>query len=369
MRHRRYKRHYVQYRKDRNPIATPPESNEAARNSIPFTEHIFSKRAWIKITIKAIVLSIIFAILTSTPLSFIKLPSLPGIYNFFTSTTFLFDFIAMGLVMIIFDGITSRKIWGIEDFFSLLFILLTFSVIQLNILTLIFLTFLSIVAGSFIGGIIRYYSIRMNIKKEVSGAVLFIVIVYLLFVFSLHSDIINPPSVPQHINLPYLTRTQLIEIFGNGHYYETPLSVSAEGIGGSLYVFSTPIKELLIYKVSLANVNANGGYLVLFYNYSFMNWSKVYYVNLTEEIWDTSQAGLLMQQYETSLNKTPNKDIKMGVLNELDYVIITSIDNCSIPNFLIIAQHNNYIAVVSCYGLLCRENAANKLVESISQDI
>jgi hypothetical protein len=331
----------------------------AARYSI-------SRRGWIKITIKAVVLSAIFAILTvSSQINFIKLPSTFGLYNFFTSITFLYDFIVMILVMIFYDVITSRRLWMYENLFSLLIILLAFSMIQLNLFKIVALTIVSIIIGSVIGGVIRYYSIKAGVKSEISGALFFIIAALLLLTLSLHSNLIVSPSIPSNINEPYLTQSQLNSTFGYGTYSENPLSVSGTGIGGSLYVFPTPIKELLLYNVSLADVEANGGYLVTFYSFTFVNSSKIIYANLTQQVWNTPQAGLLMQDYELSLSKVPNTTVKIGSLNGFNYVALTSIGNNSTPNFLIVGQNNNYITFISCYGLLCRENEMNSLLQDM----
>jgi hypothetical protein len=175
--------------------------------------------------------------------------------------------------------------------------------------------------------------------------------------------------VVSNINKPYLTQIQLSGIFGYGFYSENPLSINATGIGGSFYVFPTPIKEDLSYGVSLADITANGGFLVTFYNFTFVNSSRTMYANITAQTWDTPQASLLFSEYALSLKKTPNTYITLGSANGTQYVLEEGVVNNTAPSFLIVAQRSNYITFLSCYGLLCTSKNAFALINQTSSDI
>ena len=328
-----------------------------------------NKRALIKIAIKSIVLAMLVLILSMGTLGIIKENQNLGVLDYFTSLVFLTNFVVLIFLMIVYDAIASKRLYMYENFIAILLMSLAISYTNLSLFLVTVVTFVSVFLGAIIGGFLRMYAIKANIKRNVSGAIFLVVIILFAYIVALHTNYFAPPPIVTNINKPYLTHVQLNNIFGYGHYSENPLSINTTGIGSSLYVFPTPIKEDLLYGVSLADVTANGGFLVTFYNFTFVNNSRVMYVNITEQTWDTPQASLLFSEYALSLKKTPNAYLKLGSINSMQYVLEEGVMNNTTPSFLIVAQESNYMTFLSCYGLLCTNKNALALINQTSSDI
>lgn len=327
------------------------------------------KRALLKITIKSIVFAILVFILSSGTLGIIKENLNLGILGYFTSLAFLYNFFILIFLMAIYDAIASRRLYMYENLITVLLISLAISYLSLSLFLVAAIVFVSVFLGAIVGGFLRMYATKAGIKKSVSGAISLIIIILFAYVIALHTNYFAPPTVIINVNKPYLTQSQLNNVFGYGIYSENPLSISATGIGGSLYVFPTPIKEDLLYDVSLSSIAANGGFLVTFYNFTFVNNLRVMYANITAQTWDTPQASLLFSEYAVSLKKTPNNYINLGLANGMQYMLEEGVMNNTTPSFLIVTQESNYLTFLSCYGLLCTNKNALALINQTSNNI
>lgn len=292
-----------------------------------------------------------------------------GVLGYFTSLTFVFNFIVLIFIMMLYDFISSRRLYMYENFISIILISFLISYLNLSLLLLALIVFISMFIGSIVGGLLKMYTIKMHIKRNISGAIFLIVIIIFAYVVLLHTNYFAPPHIVSNIDKPYLTKLQLSNIFGSGGYSENLLSITTTGIGGSFYVFPTPIKEDLLYNVSLADISANGGFLTLFYNFTFINNSRIMYDNITSQTWNTNQASLLFSHYALSLKGTPNTYINLGSKNGMGYILEEGVLNNTMPSFLILAQKSNYITFISCYGILCTNKNALSLVNQTSNDI
>ncbi len=327
------------------------------------------KRALLKIITKSIVFAIIVFILSLGTLGIIKDNLNLGISGYFTSLIFLYNFIILIFLMSLYDEITSRRLYMYENFIAVMLISLVISYTNLNLFLVIATVFVSVFLGSIIGGFLRMYSIKAHMKRSISGAISLVILILFVYVVALHTNYFAPPTTITNINKPYLTQSQLNNIFRRGHYSENPLNVTSQGIGSSFYLFPTPIKEDLLYKVSLANIASNGGFLIIFYNFTFVNNSRIMYNNITIQTWNTNQASLLFGKYAISLKETPNTYINLGFMNGVQYVLEEGVMNNTAPSFLIVAQKSNYITFLSCYGLLCTNRNAIALINQTSNDI
>ncbi|MCW1294788.1 MAG: hypothetical protein QXE05_06180 [Nitrososphaeria archaeon] len=327
------------------------------------------KRALLKIIIKSIVFAILVFILSLGTLGIIKENLNLGILGYFTSLAFLYNFFILIFLMAIYDAIASRRLYMYENLITVLLISLAVSYLSLSLFLVAVIVFVSVFLGAIVGGFLKMYAMKAGIKKSVSGAIFLIIIILFAYVIALHTNYFAPPTVIINVNKPYLTHSQLNNVFGYGIYSENPLSISATGMGSSLYVFPTPIKEDLLYDVSLSNIAANGGFLVKFYNFTFVNNLRVMYANITAQMWDTPQASLLFGEYAVSLKKTPNNYINLGSANGMQYVVEEGVINNTTPSFLIVTQESNYLTFLSCYGLLCTNKNALALINQTSNNI
>lgn len=328
-----------------------------------------SKRALIKISIKSIVFAILVFILSLGTLGIIKENPNLGMSGYFASLTFLYNFVILLFLMAIYDALASRRLYMYENVIAILLISFAMSYATLSLFLVAVVTFVGVFLGAVVGGFLRMYAIRARIKRNVSGAISLVIIILFAYVIALHTNYFAPPTTVTNINKPYLTQSQLSSIFGYGHYFKSPLYINTTGVGGSLYVFPTPIKEDLLYGVSLADITANGGFLVVFYNFTFVNNSKVMYENITTQTWNTPQASLLFGEYALSLKKTPNTYINLGSTNGMQYILEEGVMNNTMSSFLIVAQESNYITFISCYGLLCTNKNAFALINQTSSDV
>ena len=333
------------------------------------TKSPLNKRALIKISIKSIVFAILVFILSLGTLGIIKENLNLGVSGYFTSLAFLYNFVVLLFLMVIYDAVASRHLYMYENVISILLISLAISYTTLSPFLMTVVTFASVFLGAIAGGFLRRYAVKADIKRNVSGAISLFIIILFAYIIALHSNYFVPPATVINVNKPYLTQLQLSSVFGYGIYSENPLSINTTGIGGSLYLFPTPIKEDLLYGVSLADITANGGFLVTFYNFTFINNSRIMYANITEQTWNTPQASLLFSEYAVSLKKTQNTYLKLGTTNNMQYILEEGVINNTAPSFLIVAQNSNYITFLSCYGLLCTSKNTIALINQTSSDV
>lgn len=308
---------------------------------------IMLKRALPKILIKTVIMTVILFILTLPSIKLFAITNI-GLTTAFSSPIFIGSFIVLFTLFSIYDFVTSRKVWGLENVIAILLVTMLLAGLPFSIL-LIVISFILILFGLMAGASIRQVSFRQKgMTRTINGSVMFLFIIWVTYVFLTNSNYYVPPS-NQSINLnrPYLTQQQLGSIYGSGVYSQSVLNAGEISIGQLNLLFPTPISTLL-FNFTFQNTNAGNSYYITYYNHT-------YNTNFTELVVETPQASIILA------DQAPHAQ-QSGSINNIQYIQ----DSTTNPNsFTALVQQSNFLAIVSCSGSLCTQKAFNNTVQAI----
>jgi hypothetical protein len=305
------------------------------------------KKALPKILIKTVIMTVVLFILTLPSIKFFAITDM-GITAAFSSPIFIGSFIVLFLLFSAYDFITSRKVRGLENIIAILLVTMLLAGLPFSIL-IIGASFILILFGLVVGASIRQVSFRQKgMTRAISGSVMFLFIIWVIYVSLTNSNYYVPPS-NQSINLnrPYLTQQQLDSVYGSGIYSQSALNAGELPIGQLNLLFPTPISTLL-FNFTFQNTNAGNSYYITYYNHT-------YNTNFTELVVETPQASIILA------DQAPHAQ-QSGSINNLQYIN----DATTNPNsFTALVQQSNFLAIVSCSGSLCTQKAFNSTMQAI----
>ena len=116
-------------------------------------------------------------------------------------------------------------------------------------------------------------------------------------------------------------------------------------------LFPTQIQTLL-FNFTFQNTNAGASYYITYYN-------RTYATNFTELVVETPQASIILA------NEAPHAQ-QSGSVGNLQYIEDLTVN----PNsFTAMVQQSNFLAIVSCSGSLCTQQAFNTTMQKIETGI
>ena len=304
--------------------------------------------AFPKILVKSVVMTVVIAVLTLPSINLLNGVVNVGVTNAVDSVLFLIDFAGILVVLAVYDLLTSRRVWPIEDLlaaFLVVFLLAATLVTPLSLLA-VFVLFLGGTTG---GAALRQLSLnKRSMTRMVGGSIAFLLIIWAVAVVLTNSNYYSPPSGSSiNLNAPYLTQSQIRGVYGSGIYSETPLNAAELPLGSLYLLFPTPIQTLL-FNFTFQNTNAGSSYYVTFYN-------RTYLSNFTELVVQTPQAGIILA------TQAPHAKFS-GTVGNVQYIGQLSANPVS---FTVLAQKSDFLAVLSCEGTLCTQPSLNGILKVV----
>ncbi len=339
-RHRRHhhRRHYYARAALVQSVVQPPKSLlDMIKSSIP------------KLVIKSIVMTAVLFILTLPGIQFFSSVFGTGIKVAFSSLLFLASFVALFVLFSIYDLVASHKVWPLENLLSILFVLILLASTAFTYISLV-LAFMLIFVSSLIGMSVRQVSLKQRgLYKAVGGSIAFLFVIWAIYVVLVNTNYYAPLTANSiNLNKPYLTQQQLQGIYGKGTYSESALNAAELPIGELDLLFPTPIQTLL-FNFTFQNTNSGASYYITYYN-------RTYSSNFTELVVETPQASIILA------TQAPHA-INSGSSGNLQYIQDVTVN----PNsYTALVQQSNFLAILSCSGVLCTQQNFNKTLQKIS---
>ncbi|MEM3661390.1 MAG: hypothetical protein QXG73_01000 [Candidatus Micrarchaeaceae archaeon] len=305
-----------------------------------------------KLLIKSVIMTVVLFILTLPSIKLFNVISGIGLSVAFSSPMFLGSFIVMFVLFSIYDFATSHRVWAVENTIAILLVLVLLATSAFSTL-LILVSFVLILIGLVIGASLRQLSFKQNgMIKVIGGSIAFLFIIWAIYVVLANSNYYAPPTSNSiNLNKPYLTQQQLQEIYGSGIYSESALNVGELSIGSLDFLFPTPIQALL-FNFTFQNTNTGASYYITYYN-------RTYATNFTELVVETPQASIILA------DQAPHAQ-QSGSMGNLQYIEDLTVNPNSFTGLL---QQSNFLAIISCSGSLCTQQAFNTTLEKIEVGI
>ena len=177
-------------------------------------------------------------------------------------------------------------------------------------------------------------------------------ILWVIFVALSNTNYYSPPtSNTINLNKPYLTHQQLQNVYGNGIYSQSNLNAGEIPIGQLDLLFPTPIQDLL-FNFTFQNTNVQASYYITYFNHT-------YATNFTELVVVTPQAGIILATQAPHAKSS-------GTVGNLQYIENLNVN----PNsYTALVQQSNFLAILSCSGSLCTQQAFNQTLQQINVGI
>lgn len=305
-----------------------------------------------KLLIKSVIMTVVLFILTLPSIKLFNVISGIGLSVAFSSPMFLGSFIVMFVLFSIYDFATSHRVWAVENTIAILLVLVLLATSAFSTL-LILVSFVLILIGLVIGASLRQLSFKQNgMIKVIGGSIAFLFIIWAIYVVLANSNYYAPPTSNSiNLNKPYLTQQQLQEIYGSGIYSESALNVGELSIGSLDFLFPTPIQALL-FNFTFQNTNTGASYYITYYN-------RTYATNFTELVVETPQASIILA------DQAPHAQ-QSGSMGNLQYIEDLTVNPNSFTGLL---QQSNFLAIISCSGSLCTQQAFNTTLQKIEVGI
>ncbi|MEM4098005.1 MAG: hypothetical protein QXS81_04900 [Candidatus Micrarchaeaceae archaeon] len=305
-----------------------------------------------KLLIKSVIMTVVLFILTLPSIKLFNVISGIGLSVAFSSPMFLGSFIVMFVLFSIYDFATSHRVWAVENTIAILLVLVLLATSAFSTL-LILVSFVLILIGLVIGASLRQLSFKQNgMIKVIGGSIAFLFIIWAIYVVLANSNYYAPPTSNSiNLNKPYLTQQQLQGIYGSGIYSESALNVGELSIGSLDFLFPTPIQALL-FNFTFQNTNTGASYYVTYYN-------RTYATNFTELVVETQQASIILA------DQAPHAQ-QSGSMGNLQYIEDLTVNPNSFTGLL---QQSNFLAIISCSGSLCTQQAFNTTLQKIEVGI
>jgi len=310
------------------------------------------KTALPKLLIKSLIMTIVLFILTLPPIKLFNTITAIGLVTAFHSLLFLVSFVVLFILFSIYDFATSHRVWAVENVIAVLLVLLLLASLTFSVL-LIVTSFVLILVGLVFGASLRQVSFKQRgMTKVIGGSIAFLFIIWVIYVVLANSNYYTPlTSNSINLNKPYLTQQQLQSVYGGGIYSESALNAGELPIGSLDLLFPTQIQTLL-FNFTFQNTNAGSSYYITYYN-------RTYATNFTELVVETPQASIILA------NEAPHAQ-QSGSLGNIQYID----DLTANPNsFTAMVQQSNFLAIVSCSGSLCTQQAFDTTIQKIETGI
>ena len=327
----------------------PPQYSNAQQNQ---TVSTMLKAALPKLLIKSVVMTVVLFILTLPSIKLFNSVTAIGLATAFSSPLFLGSFIILFILFSIYDFATSHRMWALEDIIAVLLVFLLLASLAFSVL-LILASFILILVGLVLGASLRQISFKQRgMTKAIGGSIAFLFIIWAVYIVLANSNYYAPPTGNSiNLNKPYLTQQQLQSVYGGGIYSESALNAGELPIGQLDLLFPTPISTLL-FNFTFQNTNAGASYYITYYN-------RTYASNFTELVVETPQASIILA------NQAPHAQ-QSGSASNLQYIEDLTVN----PNsYTAMVQQSNFLAIVSCSGSLCTQEAFNATLQKIEAGI
>ena len=306
------------------------------------------KTALPKLLIKSVIMTVVLFILTLPSIRLFNAITGIGLISAFSSPVFLGSFIGLFVLFAIFDFVTSHKVWTVENVIAVLLVFLLLASLTFSVL-LIVASFVLVLVGLILGASLRQLSFKQRgMTKTIGGSTAFLFIIWVIYVVLANSNYYAPPtSNSVNLNKPYLTQQQLQSVYDSGIYSESALNAGELPIDSLDLLFPTQIQTLL-FNFTFQNTNAGASYYITYYN-------RTYATNFTELVVETSQASILLANEALHAQQSSS----VGNLQYIDDLTVN-------PNsFTAMVQQSNFLAIVSCSGSLCTQQAFNTTMQNI----
>ena len=326
-----------------------PPSINAQQNQ---TVSTMLKAALPKLLIKSVVMTVVLFILTLPSIKLFNSIAAIGLATAFSSPLFIGSFIILFILFAIYDFATSHRGRALENVIAVLLVFLLLASLTFSVL-LILVSFVLILVGLILGASLRQLSFKQRgMTKAIGGSIAFLFIIWAIYVVLANSNYYAPPTSNSiNLNKPYLTQQQLQGVYGSGIYSESALNSGELPLGSLDMLFPTQISSLL-FNFTFQNTNAGSSYYITYYN-------RTYASNFTELVVETPQASIILA------NQAPHAQ-QSGSVSNLQYIE----DLTANPNsFTAMVQQSNFLAIVSCSGPLCTQQAFNSTLQKIEAGI
>ena len=310
------------------------------------------KTAMPKLLIKSVIMAVVLFVLTLPSIKLFNAIIGIGLVTAFNSSVFLGSFITLFVLFSIYDLATSHRVWAVENIIAVLLVFLLLASLTFSVI-LIVVSFILILVGLLLGASLRQLSFKQRgMTKAISGSIAFLFIIWVIYVVLANSNYYAPPtSNSVNLNKPYLTQQQLQSVYGSGVYSESALNAGELSLGSLNMLFPTRI-SLLLFNFTFQNTNAGSSYYITYYN-------RTYASNFTELVVETPQASIILA------NQAPHAQ-QSGSVSNLQYIEDLTVN----PNsYTAMVQQANFLAIVSCSGSLCTQQAFNSTLQKIETGI
>jgi len=204
---------------------------------------LFNRKTLLKLLLKAIILTIGFVFLGSV-IGIILPSSNFNLITYFTTPSSITNLALLLILMVIYDYFTAHKLYMYENLIAgvLVSMLLGF----FNTFTAeILLSFLGLYVGLLFGRSLRHFAIESNEKRHISGAITFLLVLWIVFVFSSNNNSISS-------TLSEITRTLQNNLASGSTYSGSLLTTSI------MPYISTPT-EIVTGVATQISTSGNGG--------------------------------------------------------------------------------------------------------------
>ena len=305
-----------------------------------------------KLLIKSVIMTVILFILTLPSIKLFNAITGIGLVTAFSSPMFLVSFVVLFILFSIYDFATSHKVWAVENVIACLLVFMLLASFAFSYL-LVLVSFFLIMVGLVLGASLRQLSFKQRgMMKVIGGSIAFLLIIWAIYVVLANSNYYAPPTSSSiNLNKPYLTQQQLQSVYGSGSYGESALNAGELPLGSLDLLFPTPIQTLL-FNFTFQNTNVGSSYYITYYN-------RTYTSNFTELVVETPQASIILA------DQAPHAQ-QSGSVSNLQYIEDLTVN----PNaFTTMVQQSNFLAIISCSGSLCTQQAFNSTLQKIEAGI
>ena len=330
----------------------PPQYSNTQQTQQNQTVSSILKTALPKLLIKSVIMTVVLFILTLPSIKLFNAITGIGLVTAFSSPIFLGSFIVLFILFSIYDFATSHRVWALENVIAVLLVFLLLASLTFSTL-LIVASFVLILIGLILGASLRQLSFKQRgMTKAIGGSIAFLFIIWAIYVVLANSNYYSAPTGNSiNLNKPYLTQQQLQSVYGGGIYSESALNAGELPIGSLDMLFPTQIQTLL-FNFTFQNTNAGASYYITYYN-------RTYASNFTELVVETPQASIILA------NQAPHAQ-QSGSVSNLQYIEDLTVN----PNsFTAMVQQSNFLAIISCSGSLCTQQAFNSTLQKIETGI
>lgn len=191
--------------------------------------------------IKALVITIVLVILSSPAVGLIRSLNSQLNISSLQSVIIFIDFIVILFITLIYDKITAKRKFFLQEVFSSLFVSLLLIFGTLNNPVILVLAFLLLLSGYFVGSKLEEISEYHEKENFVSGTIVFLIvmwIVYLIFA-NVNTNDISSALSNTSAQITSLPTTPIVQSSPTESVYGVATQVSTSGNGGSATILTS----------------------------------------------------------------------------------------------------------------------------------